>query len=57
VRTNEEGRETVFADGLNTSCANSQDSIFVFSVGCGDAEKNTSVNLVCEMYETKRAAS
>src|SRR2546423_6606111 len=36
ARTNDEGWETVFAAWLGVSRANSNDAIFVFSVGGGD---------------------
>jgi D-sedoheptulose 7-phosphate isomerase len=46
ARTNDEGWETVFSAWLKTSKANSNDAIFVFSVGGGDKKKNISVNLI-----------
>lgn len=54
ARTNDEGWETVFAAWLKTSRANSNDAVFVFSVGGGDAEKNISVNLIRALDEAKR---
>ncbi|MEQ8505293.1 MAG: SIS domain-containing protein [Rhodospirillales bacterium] len=46
ARTNDEGWETVFAGWLETSKLNDKDTILVFSVGGGDAEKGVSVNLI-----------
>ena len=46
ARTNDEGWETVFQAWLETSRANAQDGILVFSVGGGNAEKNVSMNIV-----------
>jgi D-sedoheptulose 7-phosphate isomerase len=53
ARTNDEGWETVFSAWLKTSKANSNDAIFVFSVGGGDIEKNISANLVYGIKEAK----
>ena len=46
ARTNDEGWETVFANWLKVSRLNSNDAIFVLSVGGGNKEKNVSVNIV-----------
>jgi len=46
ARTNDDGWETVFAAWLKTSRIGSRDTVFVLSVGGGNAEKNISVNLV-----------
>jgi D-sedoheptulose 7-phosphate isomerase len=46
ARTNDEGWETVFASWLETSNANENDAVLVFSVGGGDAERNVSANIV-----------
>lgn len=46
ARTNDEGWETVFASWLKTSRLNSNDALFVLSVGGGSKEKNVSVNLI-----------
>jgi len=54
ARTNDEGWETVFAAWLKVSRAGSNDAVFIFSVGGGDAEKNISVNLVRALDEAKR---
>jgi D-sedoheptulose 7-phosphate isomerase len=53
ARTNDEGWETVFSAWLKTSKANSNDAIFVFSVGGGDIKKNISANLVYGIKEAK----
>ena len=54
ARTNDEGWDTVFAAWLRTSKANSNDAIFVFSVGGGNAEKNVSANIVSGLKEAKQ---
>ena len=46
ARTNDEGWDTVMAESLKTSRFNSNDMLFVFSVGGGDLERNISANLV-----------
>ena len=46
ARTNDEGWQTVFIEWLRCSNINSNDGIFVFSVGGGNKEKNVSANLV-----------
>jgi D-sedoheptulose 7-phosphate isomerase len=45
ARINDNGWESSFAELLIVSNLNSKDSIFVFSVGGGNTEKNVSVNL------------
>lgn len=54
ARTNDEGWDTVFAAWLETSNADAQDAILVFSVGGGDAERNVSPNIVRAVDEAKR---
>lgn len=54
ARTNDEGWETVFAAWLRTSNANSNDAVFVFSVGGGNVEKNVSTNIVHALKEAKK---
>ena len=54
ARTNDEGWDTVFSAWLRTSKANSNDAIFVFSVGGGNAEKNVSANIVSGLKEAKQ---
>jgi len=46
ARINDDGWETAFVNWLRGSRLAARDSIFVFSVGGGDAERNVSVNLV-----------
>ncbi len=46
ARVNDEGWETVFVNWLRGSNLNSNDGIFIFSVGGGNLEKQISVNLV-----------
>ena len=54
ARTNDEGWETVFVSWLTTSQADSDDALFIFSVGGGDVERNVSANLVRAIDEAKR---
>ncbi len=54
ARTNDEGWDTVFAAWLRTSKANKNDSVLVFSVGGGNAEKNVSANIVSGIKEAKQ---
>lgn len=53
ARTNDEGWETVFVEWLKTSRLRSNDTIFVFSVGGGNLEKNVSPNLVRALQHAK----
>ena len=46
ARTNDEGWATIFAEWLKVSRLTSRDTIFIFSVGGGNLEKNVSPNLV-----------
>jgi D-sedoheptulose 7-phosphate isomerase len=46
ARTNDEGWATVFVEWLRTSRLRSDDTLFVFSVGGGNVDKNISPNLV-----------
>jgi D-sedoheptulose 7-phosphate isomerase len=46
ARTNDEGWATVFEAWLRTSRLNAKDTVFVLSVGGGDAANNVSPNLV-----------
>lgn len=46
ARTNDDGWESVFARWLSVSKLDSNDMVFVFSVGGGNLEKNISANLV-----------
>ncbi len=53
ARTNDEGWDTVFIEGLKTSRLNDKDAVFVFSVGGGNLEKNISPNLVRALQYAK----
>lgn len=55
ARVNDESWESAYASWLKGSRINSDDCLFVFSVGGGDAEKNISGNLV-EAIDTARQA-
>lgn len=46
ARINDDGWDTAYVNWLSVSNFNSNDGIFVFSVGGGSKEKNISVNLV-----------
>jgi D-sedoheptulose 7-phosphate isomerase len=46
ARANDEGWDTTYAGWLRVSRISSNDAVFVFSVGGGDAERNISANLV-----------
>jgi D-sedoheptulose 7-phosphate isomerase len=46
ARTNDEGWATVFVEWLRTSRLDKDDTLFIFSVGGGNVEKNISPNLV-----------
>lgn len=46
ARTNDEGWATIFSEWLKVSKLNSNDLLFIFSVGGGNLEKNISPNLV-----------
>jgi D-sedoheptulose 7-phosphate isomerase len=49
ARTNDDGWDTAYSAWLETSRLNESDALFVFSVGGGSREHNTSVNLVNAM--------
>lgn len=53
ARTNDEGWSTVFSEWLKTSKLQSEDALFIFSVGGGSLEKNISPNLVNAMQLAK----
>jgi D-sedoheptulose 7-phosphate isomerase len=55
ARTNDDGFQHIFSCWLETSNVRSDDVIFVFSVGGGNAEKNISANIV-EGLKTAKAA-
>ena len=46
ARTNDEGWNTVFSEWLKVSDINSEDCLFILSVGGGSKELNISVNLI-----------
>jgi D-sedoheptulose 7-phosphate isomerase len=46
ARVNDDGWDTAYSNWLKVSNFNSDDALFVFSVGGGSKEKNISVNLV-----------
>ena len=46
ARTNDEGWSTVFEEWMKISRCNSDDVLFIFSVGGGSVEKNVSINLI-----------
>lgn len=53
ARTNDEGWASVFVEWLKVSRLQSNDMIFVFSVGGGNLEKNISPNLVTALQHAK----
>jgi D-sedoheptulose 7-phosphate isomerase len=57
ARTNDEGWETVFAGWLKTSRINSNDAVFILSVGGGNVKRNVSVNLVRALDVAKTAGA
>jgi len=58
ARVNDDGWDTAYSNWLKVSNFNSNDAIFVFSVGGGSKEKNISVNLVnCISLANEKGAS
>lgn len=58
ARVNDDGWDTAYSNWLKVSNFNSNDAIFVFSVGGGNEEKNISINLVnCVSLANKIGAS
>ena len=57
ARTNDEGWETVFVEWLKVSRLNSSDSVFIFSVGGGNLERNISPNLVSAVQHAKHVGA
>ncbi len=57
ARTNDEGWESVFVEWLKTSRLKSGDTVFVFSVGGGDLERNVSPNLVSALKYAKQVGA
>ena len=58
ARINDEGWDTAYSAWLEASRLGEKDTLFVFSVGGGDVERNISVNLVNAMrYAQERGAA
>jgi D-sedoheptulose 7-phosphate isomerase len=57
ARTNDDGWESVFVEWLKGSHLNSQDGVFVLSVGGGNQQKNVSVNLVRALEYAKKTGA
>jgi len=57
ARTNDEGWATVFVEWLKVSKLLAKDSLFIFSVGGGNLEKNISPNLVEALNYAKSVGS
>jgi len=57
ARVNDDGWDSTFVNWLKGSKLNSNDCIFVFSVGGGNAEKNISNNLVEALKYAKKIGS
>ena len=57
ARTNDNGWDSVFKEWLITSCLSENDALLILSVGGGDAEHNTSVNLIRALEEGKARKS
>ena len=53
ARTNDDGWQSVFSEWLKVSRLNSNDVVFVLSVGGGNLEKNISPNLVLALQYAK----
>ena len=57
ARINDEGWETCYANWLKGSRLNSNDMVFIFSVGGGNLEHNVSPNLVRAMEYAKKVGA
>ncbi len=57
ARANDQGWASIFVEWLKISRLNSNDLIFVFSVGGGNLEKNVSPNLVSGLQYAKQIGS
>jgi len=57
ARTNDEGWDTIFSEWLKTSKLNSNDTLFILSVGGANMEKNVSPNLVKALQLAKERGS
>ena len=57
ARTNDEGWHTIFAEWLRVSRLNSNDALFILSVGGGNLDKNISPNLVHAVQLAKQVGA
>jgi D-sedoheptulose 7-phosphate isomerase len=57
ARTNDEGWPSVFVEWLRTSRLRKEDTLFIFSVGGGNVEKNISPNLVYALKLAKEVGA
>jgi D-sedoheptulose 7-phosphate isomerase len=57
ARVNDEGWETTYSQWLHGSRLGSNDMVFVFSVGGGDAERNISANLVRALQYSRKVGA
>lgn len=57
ARTNDEGWASVFVEWLKVSRLQSNDMVFVFSVGGGNLDKNISPNLVTALQHAKHVGA
>lgn len=57
ARVNDEGWDTIFVRWLQGNKLNSDDGIFVFSVGGGNTAKNISLNIVNALKFSKKAGA
>ena len=57
ARANDEGWDSVFVEWLKISHLQAQDTLFVFSVGGGNLEKNVSPNLVTALQYAKQVGA
>ena len=57
ARTNDEGWPTIFEPWLKLSKLNPKDTVFIFSVGGGNLEKNISPNLVNALKYAKQVGA
>ena len=57
ARTNDEGWQTTYSEWLSCSKIRGNDTVLVFSVGGGDAERDISMNLVLAIKAAKKAGA
>ena len=57
ARVNDDGWDTSYVNWLKTSRINSNDGIFVFSVGGGSKEKNISKNIIIALEHSKEVGA